>query len=216
MTERGSQANKEIAATGVVVILRGNLGGGTVEIVQALHAAGIRAVEVTMNSPDAAKSIASLTNALGAQMSIGAGTVVTSEEAQVAFEAGAVFIVSPNIDTAVIESTRKLGMASYPGAATCTEMLLGLRHGADAIKIFPASAQSPSDLQTLRGPLGDVRFIPTGGVTPAVCENYVAHGAWAIGVGSNLVSAPQAKPLAQIERDAREYLQAVVAGKSKR
>jgi len=189
-TIRGNDANREITATGVVVILRGNLGSTTMDIAQALYSAGIRAIEVTMNSPGAANSINCLAKAFGTAMSIGSGTVLSSEETQIAFDAGATFIVSPNIDPSVIESTKKLGMASYPGAATCTEMLTGLRQGADAIKIFPASAQSPSDLRVLRGPLGDVRFIPTGGITPDLCKDYIAHGAWAVGVGSNLVNAP--------------------------
>lgn len=219
MTEsglRGSEANSRIAATGVVVVLRGSLGSATVEIVHALYAAGIRTVEVTMNSPGAAHSIDCLAKEFGATMSVGCGTVLSAEETRIAFDAGAAFIVSPNIDPVVIESTKKLGMASYPGAATCTEILTGLRHGADAIKIFPASAQSPADLRVLRGPLGDVRFIPTGGITPELCEDYIAHGAWAVGVGSNLVNADRPRPLAEIERVAKAYLQAVAAGKSKR
>jgi 2-dehydro-3-deoxyphosphogluconate aldolase/(4S)-4-hydroxy-2-oxoglutarate aldolase len=216
VTTLGNEANREIMATGVVVVMRGNLGSAIVDIVQALYSAGIRAIEVTMNSPGAANSINCLAKAFGTTMSVGSGTVLSSEEAQIAFDAGATFIVSPNIDPSVIEATKKLGMASYPGAATCTEMLAGLRHGADAIKIFPASAQSPTDLQVLRGPLGDVRFIPTGGITPELCEDYIAHGAWAVGVGSNLVNAAKPKPLTEIEREARKYLQAVAAGKSKR
>jgi 2-dehydro-3-deoxyphosphogluconate aldolase / (4S)-4-hydroxy-2-oxoglutarate aldolase len=201
VTTRADEANVEIAATGVVVVLRGNLSSATVDIVHALYSAGIRAVEVTMNSPGAANSINCLAKSFGTTMSVGSGTVLSSEEAQIAFDAGASFIVSPNIDPRVIESTKKLGMASYPGAATCTEMLTGLRHGADAIKIFPASAQSPTDLRVLRGPLGNVRFIPTGGITPELCTDYIAHGAWAVGVGSNLVNATKPKPLTEIERE---------------
>lgn len=215
-TIRGNEANSDIAATGVVVVLRGDFGPATVDIVHALFSAGIRAIEVTMNSPGAANSINCLAKAFGATMSVGSGTVLSSEEAQIAFDAGATFIVSPNIDPRVIESTKKLGMASYPGAATCTEMLSGLRHGADAIKIFPASAQSPADLQVLGGPLGDVRFIPTGGITPELGKDYMAHGAWAVGIGSNLVNVTKPKPLTEIERDAKAYLQAVAAGKAQR
>jgi Entner-Doudoroff aldolase len=214
VTIRGNEANGEITATGVVVVLRGNFGSATVDIVHALYSAGLRAIEVTMNSPGAADSTHCLAKAFGTTMSVGSGTVLSSEETRIAFDAGATFIVSPNIDPSVIESTKKLGMASYPGAATCTEILLGLRHGADAIKIFPASAQSPADLGVLRGPLGDVRFIPTGGITPELCKDYIAHGAWAVGVGSNLVNASNPKPHAQIEREAKAYLQAVAAGKA--
>jgi len=177
----------QIEATRVISILRGDLRDTGLDIAFALAEAGIRALEVSIVSPEYGTVIRSLADALGSRLAIGAGTVLTDEACREVADCGASFVVSPNCETTVIETTRRLGMASFPGALTPTEIVVADRSGADAIKIFPADLVGPRGLALLNGPFPNIRFIPTGGITLENCSMYSAAGAWAVGVGSELV-----------------------------
>jgi len=183
-----SETMERIEAGGIIAILRGHFGGREEEIVAALQAGGLTAVERTLNSPDALASISRLAARFGAAMAVGAGTVLTPEEVRRAAGAGASFIVSPNCDLRVIEATKKSNLTSLPGCFTPSEVVAAVNAGADAAKLFPASALGPGFVRALRGPLPHVRTVPTGGVTPELAREYFAAGAWAIGVGSELLS----------------------------
>lgn len=171
----------------MIAILRGHFDGREGEVADALFKAGITALEVTLNSPDALKSIERLAADFGGCMAIGAGTVLSPEDARAAADSGARFIVSPNRDRSVIEMTKRLNLASFPGCFTPSEIIEALDAGADAAKIFPAACLGSGFIKALRGPLGHARLVPTGGVTPAAARDYFAAGAWAVGVGSELV-----------------------------
>lgn len=173
----------------IVAILRGDYGALVEEIVAILSTAGITAVEVTLNSPDAYGSISRLAARFGAALAVGAGTVLRADEVARAADVGARFIVSPNRDVRVIEATKRLGLVSLPGCFTPSEIVEALAAGADAAKLFPANALGPEFVKAVRAPLGAVRLVPTGGVTPETARAYFAAGAWAVGVGSELVSA---------------------------
>lgn len=179
---------ERIEAGRIVAILRGDFGGREEEIVAALIDSGITAVEVTLNSPNALGSIERLAQRFSSRIAVGAGTVLHEEEVEQAAGNGAQFIVSPNRNTAVIQTTKRLGLVSLPGCFTPSEIVEALDAGADAIKIFPAGTLGPAYLKAVRAPLGKVRFVPTGGVTPEKAREYFAAGAWAVGVGSELLS----------------------------
>lgn len=102
-------------------------------------------------------------------------------------DAGGKFIVSPNCDLRVIASTKLHRMLSFPGAFTPTEIVSAMQAGADAVKVFPATTLGPSYIKAVRAPLSDARLVPTGGVTPEMAQEYARVGAWAVGVGSELL-----------------------------
>jgi 2-dehydro-3-deoxyphosphogluconate aldolase / (4S)-4-hydroxy-2-oxoglutarate aldolase len=182
------QIGKLIKAGRIVAILRGDFGGREENLVAVLLEAGITAVEVTLNSPDALATIERLAQSFGTKAAIGAGTVLRTEEVKQAADAGARFIVSPNRNVEVIAATKRLDLFSLPGCFTPSEIIEALEAGADAIKIFPANTLGPAYIKAVRAPLNDARLVPTGGVTPEATRAYFAAGAWAVGIGSELVS----------------------------
>ena len=171
----------------VVAILRGGFGGREEEIVAVLLGAGITAVEVTLNSPDALGTIERLAKRYGAMAAIGAGTVLTEAEVERVAGIGGQFIVSPNRNRGVIETTKRLGLVSLPGCFTPSEIVEALDAGADAIKLFPVQPLGLDFVRAIQGPLGGIRLVPTGGVTPEMARQYFGAGVWAVGVGSELL-----------------------------
>src|SRR6185503_16166418 len=141
-----------------------------------------------LNSTDPLRLIKTLIAEIGDRAVIGAGTVLTADDVSRVADVGARFIVSPNFNPAVVAQTRKLNLVSVPGCFTPSEVVAALEAGADAIKLFPATHMGPSYVRALRGPLNDVRLVPTGGVTPELAREYRAAGAWTIGVGSELIT----------------------------
>lgn len=181
------QVGKLIEAGRIVAILRGAFGGREEDLTAVLLEAGITAVEVTLNSPDALATIERLARRFGTTAAVGAGTVLRADEVKQAADAGARFIVSPNRDGAVIAATKRSNLFSLPGCFTPSEIVEALDAGADAIKIFPANLLGPAYIKAVRAPLNDARLAPTGGVTPDKAREYFAAGAWAVGVGAELV-----------------------------
>lgn len=177
-----------IAAGKVVAIFRGDFGGMETDIVAAMADAGLTAVEVTLTSPDALAAIERVAKAFGSRMAVGAGTVLSTAEVDRCAAAGATFIVSPNRDLAVITHTKKLGLGSFPGCFTPSEIVEAVHAGADAAKLFPASVLGPGFVKAIRGPLPAVKIVPTGGVTPEAAKAYLEAGAWGVGAGSELVN----------------------------
>jgi len=155
---------------------------------EAVLAGGISVFEITMTVPDALAAIAALAERLGARAIVGAGTVLDADTAHRCVDAGAAFIVSPGFDPATVAAAHARGVPAMPGALTPTEVIAAWKAGADMVKVFPASALGgPSYLRALRGPLPDVKLMPTGGVNAANAADYIAAGAVALGVGSELV-----------------------------
>lgn len=181
------QTIQRIEAGKIIAILRGDFVGREEDIVAAMISGGLTAVEVTLNSRDAFAAINRLAKRFGSEMAVGAGTVLTPNEVLRAADAGAQFIVSPNRDIAVIEQTKKLDLVSLPGCFTPSEVVEAVNAGADAAKLFPATSLGPAFVKALRGPLPQIRTVPTGGVTAELAREYFAAGAWAIGAGSELI-----------------------------
>jgi Entner-Doudoroff aldolase len=180
---------KQVAAGRIIAILRGDYRGRETEIVSTIAAAGVTAVEVTLNSPAALTSIARLVKEFGATMAVGAGTVLSVEDVGKVADLGAGFVVSPNRNVDVIQETKSRGLASFPGCFTPSEMLEATAAGADAVKLFPAVTLGVAFVKALRGPLPEVRTIPTGGIDPAAARQYIAAGAFAVGIGSDLLGS---------------------------
>jgi 2-dehydro-3-deoxyphosphogalactonate aldolase len=177
-----------LAADGAIVaILRGLVPREAVAIGDALYRAGIRIIEVPLNSPDPYASIAALASSRGADCLIGAGTVLSVEAVARAHEAGANLIVAPNCDSAVIERAVARGLQVMPGVATPTEAFAALRAGASHLKLFPAAALGAGFLRALRDVLpSTVRVFPVGGIGPDDFQPWLEAGAAGFGIGSHL------------------------------
>lgn len=157
--------------------------------VAALARGGIRGIEITYSTPDAAGIISELLEEYGDTLVIGAGTVRTVEQATEASDAGAAFLVSPGTFEPVVSAIVATGKVAFLGALTPSEIMRALHHSADVIKLFPASLGGPDFLKSLRGPFPDVTFCPTGGVNPDNIGDWLAAGATLLGAGSELCSS---------------------------
>jgi len=196
----------------VVAILRGCEPERVPDIVAVLADGGVRLLEITLNSPGALDLIRCVSKTMGDRLVVGAGTVVTPAEAEMAIDAGARFILSPSLDPETIQVTKALEAVSVPGAFTATEILTAWRSGADIVKVFPASVGA-SYLRDIRGPLPQIRLMPTGGVNLGNIREFRAAGAVAYGIGSALVPAGQettTEALDALRQRAVDYIKALV------
>jgi len=192
----------------LVAIIRGVTPDEVEAVGDVLYAAGIRIIEVPLNSPDPFASIGRLAKRLGARALIGAGTVLQPEQVEQVRDVGGQLIVSPNTYVAVIEATVAAGMVSSPGFFTPSEAFEALRAGAHALKLFPAEAATPAVVKGQRAVLPkDVPLIVVGGVTPANMKPYLDAGADGFGLGSGLY-AP-GRSLDEVASAARAYVEGV-------
>ena len=207
---RDEQVQK-IVNSGIVAILRADSADQLAGAARALHAGGIDVLEVTFTVPDAATVLKEVRSDLGDKILLGAGTILDSETARIAILAGAEFLVSPNVNLDVIHLAHRYGKAMLTGAYTPTEVVTAWEGGADIVKLFPAEVGGPAYLKALRGPLPQVRLLPTGGVNLETLPAFLKAGASAVGLGSQLVSAQALSDgdFASIERTAREYVELV-------
>ncbi len=173
--------------TGLVAIIRAPSGELLADVAEALYEGGISVIEVTFTVPRALDILAQVRDRLGDRILLGAGTVLDTETARAAMLAGAEFIVSPTVNTDVIRLCRRYDKLIMPGAFTPTEVLTAWEAGAEVIKIFPADIGGPAHLKALKGPLPQIRMMPTGGVDLESLPAFVKAGACAVGLGSALV-----------------------------
>ncbi len=174
-------------AAPIIAILRGVQPDEIVPIAAALAGAGIRAIEVPLNSPEPLQSIAKLQAAFGEHCLCGAGTVLETQDVSAVHRTGARLIVTPNTDAAVIEHAVALGLTIIPGIATATEAFQALRAGAQALKLFPAGTYGPAHLRALREVLPrEARLFAVGGVNAANLAQWFAAGASGVAVGGEL------------------------------
>jgi 2-dehydro-3-deoxyphosphogluconate aldolase / (4S)-4-hydroxy-2-oxoglutarate aldolase len=207
-----------IEEVGVVPVVRAPSAAVAVRAVESVLAAGISIFEITMTVPDALQVMSSLADRFGGRALVGAGTVLGPEDARSCIDAGAQFIVSPGLDVATIEAAHARGVVAIPGALTPTEVITAWKEGADMVKVFPCSALGGAKyIRALRGPLPQIKLLPTGGVTIATVEEYITAGATALGVGSELVdvAALAAGQDAVITERARELIKTVRAARAK-
>lgn len=178
----------------IVAIVRGIDSGKIADLARALAAGGITCIEVTFDqsAPEKAQNtldaIANIKKALGDQVCVGAGTVMTAEQVRLAAEAGAEYMISPNTDPEVIAETKRLDKVSIPGAMTPTEVAYAYKCGADIVKMFPAGILGPGYIKAVKAPLKHIPVTAVGGVNAQNCAEFFKAGASGVGVGGNLVS----------------------------
>ena len=178
----------------IVAIVRGVYGEDCVNLARALCEGGIELLEVTFDQskPESlnrtSDTIRQLVEQLGDRMIFGAGTVTTLEMLELARNAGAQFVVSPDTNEEVIKATVAAGMVSMPGALTPTEIVTAHRYGADFVKLFPAGTQGTAYFKAVTAPLNHIRLLAVGGVNEKNIADFMAAGAVGAGVGGNLVN----------------------------
>ncbi len=204
-----SEVIETIRAVGLLPVLRADSPEQALAIAHALDAGGVTVLEVTMTVPGALTVIERLIAEKGDSILVGAGTVLDAETARAAMLAGAQFIVSPALNLATVEICRRYSVAVFPGALTPTEVLAAWQAGADAVKVFPASAMGGAKyLKALKAPFPQIDLIPTGGVSLANAREFLEAGALALGVGGELVDARAIETgyPETITENARKYL----------
>lgn len=201
----------QMQTVGLIPVLRAESEDQALALATAIAAGGVTVLEVTMTVPGAMRVIARLVKERP-DLLIGAGTVLDPETARISILEGARFIVSPALNTRTVELCRRYSIAVLPGALTPTEVVTAWQAGADVIKIFPAGALGGAPyLKSLKAPLPQVELIPTGGVSFVTAASFLAAGAFALGVGADLVdsSAISAGKTSEITENARKYLDIV-------
>ena len=188
----------EILEHKIVAIIRGADPNDVLKIAEALHAGGVKLLEVTLNSENAIEVIKQVADAMKDKMQIGAGTVLNEIKAKEAINAGARFIISPSFDIKTIQKTKELGAVSIPGAYTPTEIVSAYNGGGDIIKVFPASS-NVNYIREVRAPLSHIPLMPTGGISLENIKDFQNAGAVAFGIGTALVNTK--------EKITREYLE---------
>jgi 2-dehydro-3-deoxyphosphogluconate aldolase/(4S)-4-hydroxy-2-oxoglutarate aldolase len=205
-----------IREVGIIPVVRATSAAEALEAVEAIRAGGIPILEITLTVPGAVQIIAQLTSRIGDETLIGAGTVLDAEAAHACINAGARFIVSPSLDIPTIELCRRLGIPVFPGALTPTEIVTAWKAGADAVKVFPANALGGAIyLKSIKAPLPQIELIPTGGVSLKNVADFITAGAFALGVGADLVdlTALRRGEASTITEKARQYVATVAAAR---
>jgi 2-dehydro-3-deoxyphosphogluconate aldolase/(4S)-4-hydroxy-2-oxoglutarate aldolase len=208
---------QRIKEIGIIPVVRAATAEEATSAVQAVCAGGIPIVEITMTVPNAVSVIRSVAQQLGSDALIGAGTVTSAEQAELCIRAGAKFLVSPGLSLAVLSVAQSCATLAIPGALTPTELMIALDHGAKLVKIFPCgNVGGAKYLKSLRGPFPHVALIPTGGVNAANAGEFIAAGAFALGVGADLcdVVALRAGHPEKITESARELVRVVAAARA--
>lgn len=190
---------RRILEGGIVAVVRAESGESLVKVVRALAEGGVTAAEITFTVPGALEVIQQVRRELGDTVVLGAGTVLDPETARAALLAGAEYIVAPSLNVDVIRLCRRYDKVVMPGAFTPTEVVAAWEAGADVVKVFPADVGGPPYLKALKGPLPQIRLMPTGGVDLNTAEAFLKAGACCLGVGGSLVE-PKAVALGDFAR----------------
>jgi 2-dehydro-3-deoxyphosphogluconate aldolase/(4S)-4-hydroxy-2-oxoglutarate aldolase len=208
---------RRIEEVGIVPVVRAATVEEATRAVEAICAGGIPVVEITMTVPDAISVIRGVATRYGSKVLIGAGTVTTAEQAESCLRAGAEFLVSPGLASSVLAVAKAAGKLAIPGALTPTELMNAQNEGARLVKIFPCgNVGGPKYLRSLKAPFPNALLIPTGGVSAANAAEFIAAGAFALGVGADLVDAKALhdRNVEKISAAARELVLAVAAARA--
>jgi 2-dehydro-3-deoxyphosphogluconate aldolase/(4S)-4-hydroxy-2-oxoglutarate aldolase len=187
---------RRVLDSGIVAVVRAPDSDQMVEVARALADGGVTVVEFTMSVPNALDVLRQVRQTFGDRLLLGAGTVLDTETARSVLLAGAEFIVSPTLNLDVIRLCRRYDKLVMPGAFTPTEILTAWEAGADIVKVFPADVAGPAFFKALRGPLPQIRLMPTGGVDLTTAAEFLKAGACCLGIGGHLV-----EPKAVTNRD---------------
>ena len=210
------QQLQRVLDAGIVAVVRAPDPAGLVEVIRALAAGGVTVAEVTLTVPNALDVVREAKKALGDAVLLGAGTVLDPETCRAALLAGAEFIVSPTLNLDVIRVCRRYDRLVMPGAFTPTEVMAAWEAGADIVKVFPAEVVGPAFFRAMRGPLPQVRLMPTGGVDLNTAADFLQAGACCLGIGSQLVDPKlvAARAFDQLRDLAARYVEVVRRARS--
>ncbi len=186
--QRRDQNLQTILDTGIVAVIRAQSSEQLLHVVDALLRGGVKAIEVTMTTPNALDVIQTVAEKYKQDCVIGAGTVLDAETARATILAGAEYIVSPTLNLDVIKLCRRYSTIVVPGAYTPTEILTAWEAGADIVKVFPATSLGASYFKDVLAPLPQVRLSPTGGVNLDTVTDFINAGAACVAVGGHLIS----------------------------
>ncbi len=203
-----SDTLSRILDCGIVAVVRSEKPDQLIQVVEALARGGVTAAEITFTVPEADRVIREVRKALGDKIVLGAGTVLDTETARTAILAGAEYLVTPCTNVDVIRLAKRYGKVIMPGGFTPTECLTAWEAGADIVKVFPADVVGTGFFKAMKGPLPQIRLMPTGGVDLNTAESFLKAGACCLGVGSSLVEpkAVAAGDFDRIEALAAQYV----------
>lgn len=179
---------KQIQDGGIIAVIRNIPEAKVVALAECLISAGVRALEITVDSENAFSVIEKLSKEFKDDALVGAGTVLDSHSAHLAISKGAKFILSPTFNPDVIKTSRRYGKVVIPGVMSPTEMINAIECGADMVKIFPASVLGVQFIKDVKGPLPHIPIIPTGGIDVRNVGSFIEVGVEAVGVGGSLLN----------------------------
>lgn len=201
----------------IVSISRQVYGADLLESARRIIRGGIRLLEITFDQADrdclklTPASISLIKKELGDEICVGAGTVMTVDQAKAAKDAGADFALAPNVDISVIHELKKLDMIAVPGAFTPSEIATAYNEGADIVKVFPAATLGVDYLKAVRGPINHIPLMAVGGVSVENVRSFLENGCCSAGIGSNIINKKRAaaKNFDEIQSAAAEFIQAI-------
>ncbi len=205
---------QNIYENGLVGIIRGVQPDDILDVAKSLHQGGIHTLEITADTPRILQVIEQLREELPEEVIVGAGTVLDAETARAVIMAGAQFVFSPTVNIDMIQTTKRYGVVSIPGALTPTEILTAYEAGGDVIKVFPARSAGPNYIKDVNGPLSHIPLMPTGGINLDNIMDYFQAGAVAAGLGGSLVQAKKKyteTDLLELTEKAKAYVEKVKA-----
>ena len=176
----------QLLATKIIAIIRLSDSEPIFELANALHRGGVKAIEVTMGTPNALEQINKLSQIEG--VIPGVGSVIDAKTAKAAIEAGAQFVVTPVSKPDIIKMTHQHDKPIFSGAMTPSEILQAYEWGADVVKLFPAANFGLSYLKAVKAPIPHIPIMPTGGITVENATEWIANGAVCLGIGTTLVN----------------------------
>ena len=207
---------KRIKEGGLVAVVRATSAEQAEKITDACMKGGVAAIEITFTVPGAAEVINTLSKKYSPdQIIIGAGTVLDSETARTAILAGAQYIVSPCLDVETVKLCNRYQIPCMPGAMTIKEVVECMEAGADIVKIFPGELFGPAIIKSIKGPLPHAVLMPTGGVSLENVHEWIAAGAVAVGVGSNLTGGAKSGDYDSITNIGKQFMEKISQARGK-
>lgn len=202
---------KKISEYGIVAVIRATSKEEGIKIVDAVKKGGIKALEITMTVPGAIDIIKELSEIYkdDKEVLIGAGTVLDPETARACILAGATYIVSPSLNVDTVKLCNRYRVAIMPGIMTVKEAVEALELGVEVLKVFPGNAFGPSIISSLKGPLPQGNFMPTGGVSLNNVKDWIKAGAIAVGTGGDLTKGAKSGDYELVTQTAAEFVEAV-------